>query len=134
MRGSVALQNSDCTTIGGQFDLRETLADRSDEGAAEVAGGGVVAMRIGFEESGSLIFDRASAGFRLEVEGVVAGEADFDQAFAAVHLIKTGMNEVAVVENVSGRGHQINVVQRGLRDGGTAGDRSEFKFSRKKRG
>jgi len=66
----------------------------------------------------------------LQIEGVIAGEADFDEAAAAVHAVHAGMDEIAVVENVAGRGHQIHAGQGGLEDLHVAADGSEFEFAR----
>src|SRR5712691_10125804 len=81
---SVALQNANCTTVGGEFDFGETLTDGAEEPVRESRCDVFGAMRIRFEVGRGPIVDRAQVGFRLQVKGIVPREADFDEAFAAL--------------------------------------------------
>src|SRR5258708_35956886 len=45
-------------------------------------------MRIGLQMRGSLVIDRAHGGLRLQVKGIVAREADLDEALATLHGIE----------------------------------------------
>ena len=58
-------------------------------------------MRIGFQIRGRLVIDRAHGGLRLQVKGIVAREADFDEALATFHGIEAGADEVAFKEDIS---------------------------------
>ncbi len=66
---------------------------------------------------------------RVEIEGIVAGEADFDEAFAALHGIDASADEIAIIENVAGSGHQADVGERRLKHLRAAADGGEFEFA-----
>src|ERR1700748_2351880 len=95
----VALQDADCTTVGREFDFREAVADRAEQALGEPRGHVAHAMRVGLEKRFSLIVDRAGGRLRVEVEGVVAGEVDFDGALAAAHGVQARADEIAVEKN-----------------------------------
>jgi len=59
-------------------------------------------VRVGFEERGGAVVDRAMVVWALKVERIGAGEANFDEALAALHGVQTGANEIAVEENIAG--------------------------------
>src|SRR5260370_21802599 len=98
----VALQNANCTTVGGEFDFGEALSDGTEEAAqrrrqAFDAVGTGMRLKVG----GGLIVDRADGGLRLEVKGIITREANFDEALAALHGIEAGADEIAVKENIT---------------------------------
>ena len=87
------------------------------------------AVRIGLEESFGLIVDGAGGGLRVEIEGVVAGEVDFDGALAAAHGVEAGADEVAVEKNVARRGEEIDAGQSGLKQLRVAADGVEIELA-----
>src|ERR1700694_1160600 len=97
----VALQNANCTTVGGEFDLREALSDGAEEPLGELRCQVFDAVGIRLEVCGCLIVDRADGGLRLQVKGIVAREANFDEALAASHGIEAGADKIPIKENVS---------------------------------
>src|SRR5437773_8619700 len=97
----VALQNANCTTVGGQFDFGQTLSDRAEEALGELRRLVDHAMRIGFQIRGRLVIDRAHGGLRLQVKRIVARKADLDEALATFHGIEAGADEVAFKEDIS---------------------------------
>src|SRR5262249_6224125 len=128
-RLSVALQDADCTTVRREVDLGQALADGSEEALGELAGAVEDVVRIGLEIGRCLIVDGADGGLRVEVERIVAGKANFDEAFAAVHRIKTSADEVAVKKNVAGGGHQADIRKAGLHNLGVAADGTEVELA-----
>src|SRR2546429_9532955 len=55
----VALQNANCTTVGGQFDFREALSDGAEEPFGELRCQVFDAVGIRLQVRGCLIVDRA---------------------------------------------------------------------------
>ena len=125
----IALQNANCTTVGGEFDFGEAHPDGAKESMSELRCRVPDAMRIGLEESRGLIVHCAEAGFRLEVEGIVAGEADFDSALAALHGVKAGAYEISIKKNISRRCEKAHVGERRLKDLSAAADGFEIEFA-----
>src|SRR5713101_1800976 len=70
----VALQNADCTTVGGEFDFGEALSDGAEEPLGELGREMLYAVRIGFQVGGRLVINGAGGRLRVEVEGIVSGE------------------------------------------------------------
>jgi hypothetical protein len=126
---SVALQYADCTTVGGELDFGESLADGAEEAFGELRGQVADAVRIGLEIGGGLVINGAESGLRVEVEGIVAREANLDEAFAALHGVEAGADKVTVEENIAGGGHQADVIQSGLQDLGIAADGFEVELA-----
>src|SRR5713101_7850211 len=72
----VALQNANCTTVGGEFDFGQALSDGAEEPMSEPrCRAPEAAVRIRFEVCRSPIVDCAHGGLRLQVKGIVAREA-----------------------------------------------------------
>src|SRR5712691_3228439 len=105
----VALQNANCTTVGGEFDFGQALSDRAKEPMSKLRCRAPDAMRIRFEVGRSPIVDRAHSGLRLQIKGIVTREADLDEALATLHGIEAGADEVAVEENIPRSGKQTHV-------------------------
>jgi len=61
------LQNSDCTTIGGEFDFGESLANGAEETVSTVSGM-VRAVDIRSQEFGRLIVHSASKRSRVHIQ------------------------------------------------------------------
>src|SRR5258708_38590783 len=80
----IALQDADCTTVGGEFDFSQALAESADESLSELGREMLHAVGIGFEVGGRLVIHGARGGLRAQVKGIVAREADFDKALAAL--------------------------------------------------
>src|SRR5713226_6135311 len=118
----VALQNANCTTVGGEFDFGEALSDGAEEALGELRCQVFDAVGIRPQVRGRLIVDRADGGLRLEVKGIVAREANFDEALAALHGIETGADEIPVKENISRSGEETDVGQRRLEHLGATAD------------
>src|SRR5262249_30874032 len=125
----VALQDADCTTVGREVDFGEALADSAEESLGEARCQVTHAMGIGLEVSRSLIVDGADGSLRIQVEGIVAGEAHFDQSLATVHRIQAGADKVTVEKNVASRGHQSDVAKRRLNNLSVAADGVKFEFA-----
>src|SRR5271163_4660938 len=87
------------------------------------------AMGIGLEKSGRLVVDDAGGGLRLQVKGIRAGEAHFHQAAATLHGIKASADEVSVEKNIARRGHQVDVIQLGLKNLRVAADGAEIELA-----
>src|ERR1700687_4601544 len=68
----VALQNANCTTVGGEFDFGEALSDGAEEALGELRSKVLDAVRIGLEVRRGPIVDRAQRSLRLEIERIVA--------------------------------------------------------------
>src|SRR5882762_7802880 len=66
----VALQNANCTTVGGEFDFGEALSNRAKEALGELRGQVFDAVRIRLQVSGCAVVDRARGGLCLEVKGI----------------------------------------------------------------
>ena len=64
-RRSGTLQNSDCTTVGGEFDFRESAADRAEQALSEPGGDVPHAVRVRAQERFGLIVHRAGGGLRV---------------------------------------------------------------------
>src|SRR5260370_41842534 len=64
---------------------------------------------IGPKLRGGLIADGAHVCFCLEVKGIVAREANFDEAPAALHGVEPGADEIAVKENISRSGEEADI-------------------------
>src|SRR5260370_2653707 len=126
----VALQNADCTTVGGEFDLGEAAADRAKEPFGEFRGDVANAMRIRFQIRLRLVVNGARGGLRLEAKGIIPREMHLDTAFAALHRINSGADEIAVIENITGHGKQADTRDPWLHHLGIAAHRIEIQFSR----
>src|SRR5216684_6189801 len=118
--GLVALQNPDCTTVGGEFDLGEAAADRAKEPFGEFRGDVANAMRIRFQIRLRLVVNGSRGGLRLEVKGIIPREMHLDSAFAALHRINSGADEIAVEKNIAGHGEQVDTREPRLHDLGIA--------------
>ena len=66
---------------------------------------------------------------RLQVKGIVAREADLDEALAALHGIEAGADEVAVKEDISRSGEEADVGKRRLKNLRAAADGLEIQFA-----
>ncbi len=86
-------------------------------------------MGIGLQVRGRLIVDGAHGGLRLQVKGIVAREANFDETLAALHGIEAGADEIAVKEDISRSGEEADVGQRRLENLGAAADRLEIQLA-----
>lgn len=126
----VALQDANCTTVGGEFDFGQAVADGAKEAFGELRGDMPEAMRIGLEEGFGAIVDRAGGGLSVQVEGVVAGKANFDEAPAALHGVQAGADEVAIKEDIAGGGREGDVRQSGLQNLGAAADGAVLELAR----
>lgn len=87
------------------------------------------AVRVRLEEGRSLIIDDAGGGLSLEVKGIVARKAHFDEAFAALHGIQAGTDEISIEENVSGGSHEVDVIQLRLKNLRVSADGAEIEFA-----
>src|SRR5271155_2507857 len=87
------------------------------------------AMSIWLQKRGGLIIHCAGRGLRLQVEGIVAGEAHFHESSTALHGVETGADEFPVEENVARRGHEIDVVQLGLKNLCISADGAEIQLT-----
>src|SRR5258708_2644182 len=125
----VALQNANCTTVGGEFDFGEALPDGAEKAIGEFLCQVFDAVGIGCQVRGGLIVEGADGGLRLQVKGIVAREANFDETLAALHGIETGANEIAVKEDISRSGEEADVGQRRLENLGAAADRLEIQLA-----
>src|SRR5260370_18061772 len=124
----VALQNADCTTVGGEFDLGEAAADRAKEPFGEFRGDVANAMRIRFQIRLRLVVNGARGGLRLEVKGIIPREMHLDSALAAFHRINSGADEIAVEKNIAGHGEQADTREPWLHHLGIAAHRIEIQF------
>src|SRR5215471_17050236 len=88
---------------------------------------GRVSIRL--EKVGSLVIHRTQIRVSVQVKGIVAGEADFNQASSALHGVNAGADKVAVIEDVAGSRHQIHVGERGLQNLCAAANGREFQLS-----
>ena len=113
-KGLVALQDSNCTTVSREFDLSQARAESAEKSAELRAEAVDRTVEIRLEESGGLVVDRARGGLGLEIERIVARETHFHEAFAALHGVKPGADEVAVKEDISGGCAEIHVGKGGL--------------------
>src|SRR5579863_3332411 len=86
-------------------------------------------VRIGLQKLRRLIVYRTGEALGGEIEGIVAGEADFHETAAAVHGVNPGANEIAIVKNVAGHGHQVDAGQGGLKHLRATADGIEFEFT-----
>src|SRR5258708_25992422 len=64
----VALQNANCTTVGGEFDFGQALSDRPEEALGKLLCPVHYAVRIRFQVRGRLVVDRPHRGLRLQVK------------------------------------------------------------------
>src|ERR1700687_5242684 len=96
----VALQNANCTTVGGEFDFREALSDGAEEPLGELRCQVFDAVGIWLQVCGCLIVERADRSLRLQVERIVAREADFVEALAAVLGMEAGADKIPIKENI----------------------------------
>jgi hypothetical protein len=128
----IAPQDSNCTTEGRELDFSKAGADAAEE-TMRIFGCGVAdTMRIRLKKCFRAIVHIAEIRLSIEIKRIGAGEAHLDHTLAALHCIKAGPEEVAIIEYVSGRGHDVDVVQSRLGDRGIAADGRKFKFSRTK--
>src|SRR5256885_12183774 len=97
----IALQDSNCTTVGGEFDLGEALTNGAPQGAERLHTTVECAVGVGLEKRGCLIVHGAHGGLRFQVEGVIAGETHFHKALAALHGIQSGADEISIEKDVS---------------------------------
>src|SRR5712664_1301651 len=67
----VALQDADCTTVGGELHLGQAAADRAEQALGKFGGHAAHTMRIRPQIRVGLIVDRAGCGLRFEIEGIV---------------------------------------------------------------
>src|SRR5690242_12555002 len=125
----IALQDTNCTTVGREFDFGEAGAHRAEDAFGEFRGKPPDAVRIGLEESGGLVVDGAHGGLGLQIKGIVTGETHFHDPLAAPHRVKAGADEVAVKEDIARCGADIHVGQRGLEDLRAAADGIEFQLA-----
>src|ERR1700674_3266113 len=125
----IALQNANCTTVGGELDFREALTDGAEKALSELGSEALDAVRVGFEERGGAVVHGAQGGLGVEVERVGAGEADFDEALAALHRVQTGADEIAVEENVAGSCEDTDIIKRRLEKLGSAADGLEIQLA-----
>src|ERR1700724_3549670 len=91
----IALQNADCTTVGGKFDLGETHAHRAEKALGKFRGHMFYAVGIGLQIFRGLIIHRAGGRLRGQIERIVTLEAYFHQTFPAAHAIHPGVYEIA---------------------------------------
>src|SRR5207253_8543845 len=128
-RGLVALQDSNCTTVGGELDLRQARAEGAEQSfeLRPETSHGAVGIRL--EKSRGLIVYRARRGLRLEIERIIAREAHFHQALATLHGVKPGADEVAVEEDIAGGGAEIHIRKGGLEDLSAAANGIEVEFA-----
>src|SRR5262245_33379532 len=125
----IALQNANCTTEGRELDLGEARADATEK-ALHILGSDVAStVRIGLEERFGAVVHGAQIRLGIQVERICAREADFYDAFAALHGVEAGAEEVAVIKNVAGSGHDVDVVQSGLKNLRVSADGGKFKFA-----
>ena len=125
----IALQNANCTTVGGELDFCEALTDGAEEAFGELGSEALDAVRVGFEERGGTVVHDAQGGLSVEVERVGTGEADFDEALAALHGVQTGADEIAVEENVAGSCEDADIIERRLKKLGSAADGFEIELA-----
>src|SRR5580704_14122434 len=125
----IALHDADCTTVGGKFDFRETLADRAEQTMGPLGSNVLHAVGIRLQKGNSLIIDDAGGRLRLQVKRIGTGEAHFHQASAALHGIETGADEVSIEKNISRRGHQVDVIQLGLKYLRVSADGAEIELA-----
>src|SRR6266850_3472577 len=129
VRKLIALQNANCTTVGGELDFGEALTDGAKEAFGEFGGDALDAVRIGLEEGGGAVVHGAQGGLGVEVERVGAGEADFDEALAALHGVQASADEIAVEENVAGSCEDADIIERRLKKLGSAADGLEIQLA-----
>src|SRR5215472_13885943 len=125
----VALQNANCTTVGGEFDFRQAGAESADNALGKFPSRAPLGMGIGFEKSGGLIVDCSGGGLGLEVKGIVAGEADFHQAFTALHGVEARGDKIAIKQNVAEVRGKTDVGQCGLQDLCATADRLKIQLA-----
>jgi len=129
----IAPQDANCTTEGRELDFGKARADAAEK-AVRVLGGGVTnTVCIRFEKGFGAIVHSAEICLGVEVERIRAGEADFDDALAALHRIDAGAKEISVVQDVAGSRHDVDAVQRGLKNLCVAADGRKFEFTRAER-
>lgn len=61
----VALENTNCTTIGGEFDLRQARANRTEEALGKFAGHVSDTVGVGLQVGNGLVIDGAGRGLRV---------------------------------------------------------------------
>src|SRR5690242_844530 len=105
----VALQNADCTTVGRELDLREAAADRSEQTFCESGRNVAHAMRVGLQISLGLVVNGPCGGLRVQIEGVVPGEAHLHSAFPALHCINAGADEIAIKKDIACGGEEADI-------------------------
>src|SRR5882724_2051518 len=125
----IALQNANCTTVGGELDFREALTDGAEEAFGELGSEALDAVGVGFEERGGAVVHGAQGSLSVEVEGVGAGKANFDEALAALHSVQAGADEIAVEENVAGSGEDADIIERRLKDLSSTADGFEIQLA-----
>jgi len=128
-RELIALQNSDCTTVGREFDFRESLTNGADQAVARLGAGVLALVGIRLYEFGSLIVHVSEKRVGIQIKGVVAGEVHLYNPAAAIHGVKARPDEIAVIKNIAGRGHQVDAAQRGLQNLRTATDGVEIELA-----
>jgi len=98
----IAPQNADCTTEGRELHFGKSGADAAEK-TVRVLGGSVTnAVCIRFEKGFGAIVHSAEICLGIEVERIRAGEADFDDALAALHRVDAGAEEISVIQDVAG--------------------------------
>src|SRR3989442_13804215 len=97
----VALQNANCTTVGGEFDFREPLSHGAEEPLGELRCQVFDAVGIRLQVCGCLIVDRAEGSLRLQIKVIVARKANLDDALPALHGIEAGADKIPIKENIS---------------------------------
>src|SRR6202521_4325930 len=125
----VALQNANCTTVRGEFDFREALSDGAEEPLGELRCQVFDAVGIRLQVCGCLIVDRAEGSLRLQIKGIVARKANFDEALAALHGIEAGADKIPIKENISRSGEETDVGKPRLQNLRATADGLEIQFS-----
>src|ERR1700676_683832 len=125
----VALQDADCTTVGGEFDFREAAAHRAEKALGEFRSHMLDAVRVGLQVRFRLVVHRSGSGLRVQIEGIVSGKVHFDSALSSPHGVDSGADEVAVEKNIAGSGKQVHVGEPRLQKLSVAAHRVEVELS-----
>jgi hypothetical protein len=125
----VALQNANCTTVGGEFDFCEAAAHGAEEALGKSGCNVPNAVRVRLQIRFRLIVDRTRGGLRVKIERIVSGEVDLDGALAALHGVDAGADEVPVKKDIAGHSEERDTAKARLYHLRVAADGVKIKFA-----
>src|SRR5215467_1971415 len=129
----IAPQDTNCTTEGRELNFGKPGADAAEQAVCIFRRGMTDTMRVRLKKCFGAVIHAAEIRLRVEVKRICARKTNFDHAFAALHRIKASPKKIAVIEDITGRGHDIDVIQSRLCDRGIAADGRKLQFAGAKR-